>query len=353
MDYKLLGQSGLRVSEMFLGTMTFGEDWGWGAAPEECRRMIDVYAEAGGNVIDTAVNYTNGSSEEIVGQAIEKVRDRFVVCTKYTLTLDPTDPNAAGNHRKNLKRSLERSLRRLRTDYVDVYWVHIWDPRTPIEETMRALDDAVLAGKILYVGLSDMPAWVVARANTLAQLKDWCPAVAIQVLYNLACRDAERDLLPMARALGLSVGAWSPLAGGLLSGKFTDPPAGSLPATRLEPASLKDQELSLARRLGEVAADLGATPSQTAIAWTMARWPNVHPVIGARRVDQLRDNLGAVEVLARLRGSDALEELDAASRIELGFPHDFIADTRQLVYGEAGLRVAERDATQSLRGPRL
>ena len=207
MRYRLLGRSGLRVSELFLGAMTFGEDWGWGAARDECRRMLDAYAEAGGNVIDTAVTYTNGASERILGELLGTDRDHFVVSTKYTITTDPTDPNASGNHRKNLLQSLERSLKSLQTDRIDLYWVHIWDPKTPIEETMRALDDAVRAGKILYVGISDAPAWVVSRANTVAEWRGWSAAAAIQVPYSLLQRDVERDLLPMAKYLGLSVAA--------------------------------------------------------------------------------------------------------------------------------------------------
>ena len=219
--YRLFGGSGLRVSELFLGTMTFGEEWGWGAPPEECRRMFDAYAEAGGNVIDTAVNYTDGASERIVGELLGSQRDHFVVSTKFTLSTDPDDPNASGSHRKNLARSLELSLRRLGTDRIDVYWVHIWDPNTPIEETMRALDDAVRAGKVLYVGVSDTPAWVASRANTLAEWRGWSPLVGIQAPYSLIQRDIERELLPMAESAAMSLAAWSPLAGGILSGKFT------------------------------------------------------------------------------------------------------------------------------------
>ena len=245
MRYHLLGHTGLRVSEIFLGTMTFGEDWGWGAPPAECRRMFDAYAEAGGNVIDTAVNYTDGASERIVGELVGPVRDQFVLSTKYTLTTDGSDPNASGNHRKNLTRSLERSLEHLRTDRVDIYWVHIWDPRTPVEETMRALDDAVRAGKVQYVGISDAPAWVISRANTLAEWRGWTGAAAIQVPYNLVQRDAERDLLPMAESLGLSVAAWSPLAGGVLSGKFSTGRAAQ--STRLSAKSISDRDLAIAR----------------------------------------------------------------------------------------------------------
>jgi aryl-alcohol dehydrogenase-like predicted oxidoreductase len=339
MRYHLLGRTGLRVSELFLGTMTFGEDWGWGAPPAECRRMFDAYAEAGGNVIDTAVNYTDGASERIVGELVGSARDHFVVSTKYTLTTDGSDPNASGNHRKNLTRSLERSLEHLRTDRVDVYWVHIWDPRTPVAETMRALDDAVRAGKVLYVGISDAPAWVVSRANTLAEWHGWTSAAAVQVPYSLVQRDIERDLLPMAESLGLSVAAWSPLAGGVLSGKFTSGQAAQ--STRLSAGSIGERDFAIARAVQEVAGARGASPSQVAIAWTMARRPWVHPIIGARRLDQLVDNLGSRDVAL---GADELDRLDAASAITLGFPHDFIGETASFVYGSAGELVADRVA---------
>ena len=225
--------------------MTFGEDWGWGAPPEECRRIFDAYAEAGGNVIDTAVNYTDGASERIVGELLGSERDHFVVSTKFTLSTDPDDPNASGSHRKNLVRSLELSLRRLGTDRIDVYWVHIWDPNTPVEETMRALDDAVRAGKVLYIGVSDTPAWVVSRANTLAEWRGWSPLVAIQVPYSLIQRDVERELLPMAESAGMSVAAWSPLAGGILSGKFTRPQIAP-GASRVAAGTISERDLAIA-----------------------------------------------------------------------------------------------------------
>ena len=214
--YRLFGGSGLRVSELFLGTMTFGEDWGWGAPPEECRRIFDAYAEAGGNVIDTAVNYTDGASERIVGELLGSQRDHFVVSTKFTLSTDPDDPNASGSHRKNLVRSLELSLRRLGTDRIDIYWVHIWDPNTPIEETMRALDDAVRAGKVLYIGVSDTPAWVVARANTLADWRGWSPLVGIQAPYSL---DAARHRAGATPDGGVN----GHVAGGLVATGRRDP----------------------------------------------------------------------------------------------------------------------------------
>jgi aryl-alcohol dehydrogenase-like predicted oxidoreductase len=329
--YRTLGRSGLRVSEVILGAMTFGEQGGVGAPIEECRRILDAYADAGGNTVDTAINYRGGASEEILGELLEGRRERFVLGTKYTSSRDQSDPNAAGNARKNLRASLETSLRRLRTDYVDLYWVHVWDQATPIEETMRALDDAVRAGKVLYVGVSDTPAWVVARGNALAEWHGWSPFVGLQVPYNLVNRDAERELLPMARSLGLGVTAWSPLAGGVLSGKYT-PAEGPSGASRLNRTDISPRELAVATAVQEVADEIGATPSQVAIAWTTARWPDIHPILGARRVDQLVENLGALEVPLP---AETVDRLDAATGFELGFPHDFIAGIAPWVFGAA------------------
>ncbi len=220
MRCKLLGKSGLRVSQLCLGTMTFGEDWGWGANRDECNTMFRLFVDAGGNFIDTANLYTNGTSERIVGELLKGHRDQFVLATKYTLNPRPDDPNAGGNHRKNLMQSLEASLKRLQTDFIDLYWVHAWDELTPLEETMRALDDAVRSGKILYVGISDSPAWVVSRANTLAEWRNWTAFVALQIQYSLIERTPERDLLQMAKAMDLAVTPWGILGAGVLTGKF-------------------------------------------------------------------------------------------------------------------------------------
>ena len=336
MRYRLWGNTGLRVSELFLGAMTFGEHGGVGAPIEECRRMLDAYADAGGNVVDTAVNYRGGASESIVGELLANRRDRFVLATKYSVSRDQSDPNAAGNHRKNLVLSLETSLRRLRTDYVDVYWVHLWDRHTPIEETLRALDDVVRAGKVLYLGISDAPAWVVARANTLARERGWTEFSAIQVPYSLVQRDVERELLPMADAFGLSVAAWSPLGGGVLSGKYAQP---SGEPSRLAADSISEHDHAVAAAVAEVAAELGATPAQVAIAWTR-RWSRaVHPIVGARRLDQLVDNLGALDVDLP---DEAAERLAAATGFQVGFPTDFIAQTSGWVFGEANQRLDPR-----------
>lgn len=336
MRYRLFGRSGLRVSEICLGTMTFGEAWGWGASRAESRRIFDAFVERGGNFIDTANRYTNGESEEIVGDCIASERHRFVVATKYTLTTNPEDPNASGNHRKCLVQSLEGSLRRLRTDYIDVYWVHAWDEWTPIEETMRALDDLVRAGKVLYVGISDAPAWVVAQGNTLAELRGWTPFVGLQIEYSLLQRTPERELLPMATAFGLAVTAWGPIGGGVLTGKYAmrngtveirDSLRGEATDWRLTP-----RNLAIADAVRSIAGDVGCTPAQLALAWLRGRPGLIIPIVGARSLEQIEENLATlgVEVPAA-----ALARLDEASAIELGFPLEFLARDviEGLVYG--------------------
>ncbi|GAA0567207.1 aldo/keto reductase [Paractinoplanes ferrugineus] len=334
MRYRTLGPSGLRVSELILGAMTFGEHGGVGAPIEECRRILDAYAQAGGNTVDTAINYRDGQSEQILGELLAGRRESFVLSSKYTATRDPQDANAGGNARKNLRASLETSLRRLRTDYLDIYWVHVWDKHTPIEETMRALDDAVRAGKVLYVGISDAPAWVIARGQTLAELRGWSPFTALQMPYNVIDRDIERELLPMAESLGLAVTAWSPLAGGILSGKYTAAEHTAAPAgspTRLDPASLDERQLAAAAAVQRVADEIGATPSQVAIAWTAARSPAIVPIVGARSLTQLRDNLGALDVTLTAAQVDALA---GATDFKLGFPHDFVNGIAPWVFGK-------------------
>jgi aryl-alcohol dehydrogenase-like predicted oxidoreductase len=332
MDYRTFGRSGLRVSELILGAMTFGEEHG-GVPAAECRAIFTAYAEAGGNVVDTANRYTRGESERIVGDLVAADRDRFVVATKYTLALDDNDPNSAGNHRLSLRRSLEQSLRNLRTDRVDLLWVHIWDQLTPIEETMRALDDAVRAGKVLYIGVSNMPAWLIARANTMAELHGWSPFVGVQMPYSLVKRDIEREILPMSDAMGLSVAAWSPLGSGILSGSYSRP--GREPS-RADRDSISPRHLDIAQSVDLVADEMGASSAQVALAWTMARRGSVHPIVGASRVEQLRDNLAATQLTLR---TDALRALDEVSAIEPGYPSDFITAVGGAAFGAAGSRV--------------
>lgn len=339
MRYRLLGGSGLRVSELCLGTMTFGEDWGWGSSKDESRRVLDTFFEAGGNFIDTANVYTNGASETLLGEFLKGDRDRAVLATKYTNAMPGNDPNNAGNQRKNMMRAVEASLKRLQTDYIDLYWLHIWDRITPLEEVMRAFDDLVRQGKILHAGVSDMAAWAVARANTLAELRGWSPFVGLQIEYSLLERTVERELLPMAEALKLGVTAWSPLAGGALTGKYVGNKAGA--DARLNSEMMKewkrtdDQAHAVVAEVLAVAAEVGHSPAQVALAWLRHRPIPIIPIIGARRLEQVQDNLACLDV--KLDESQ-LQRLEAASRVPLGFPHEFYAlpMVKNLVYGGLG-----------------
>jgi aryl-alcohol dehydrogenase-like predicted oxidoreductase len=317
MRYTLLGESGLRVSQLCLGTMTFGTDWGWGADEAEAGRQLKAFVDAGGNFIDTANNYTNGSSEAIVGRLLSGQRERFVVATKYSLSTRADDLNAGGNHRKSLVQALEASLRRLGSDYVDILWLHAWDYLTPPEEVMRALDDQVRSGKVLYVGISDTPAWVVAHLQTLARLRGWSPFAGLQIPYSLAQREVESELTPMARGLGLGVTAWAPLGGGLLTGKYNRPGERDQPRRLGE---VTEDDLRIAQEVVDVADQHRVSASRVALAWLLSK--NVIPVLGARTSDQLIDNLGCLDL--DLPASD-LARLDEASAHPLGFPHDFLA----------------------------
>jgi aryl-alcohol dehydrogenase-like predicted oxidoreductase len=327
MRYKLLGHSGLRVSELALGTMTFGEEWGWGAPKDESQHVFDAYAAAGGNFIDTANRYTEGTSEKLVGEFIHADREHFVLATKYTLKMRDGDPNFAGNHRKNLIQSVNASLKRLGTDYIDLLWVHAWDFLTPVEEVMRGLDDLVRQGKVLYVGVSDTPAWIVAQANTLADLRGWTPFFGLQIQYSLVERTPERDLLPMARAFDIAVTPWAILGRGVLSGKYNEDPKVEGRAGKW---GLASRSLEIARAVEGVAKDIGCTPAQVAIAWLRQQPGVIIPILGARTAQQLQDNLGALSVTL---APEHLDRLEAVSKIDLGFPHDFLAGVRDIVYG--------------------
>ncbi len=339
MRYRLLGKSGLRVSQLCLGTMTFGEDWGWGSSKDESRQILDAFFESGGNFIDTANVYTNGTSESLLGEFLKGDRDRAVLATKYTNAMPGTDPNAGGNQRKNMMRSVEASLNRLQTDYIDLYWLHIWDKITPLDEVMRAFDDLVRQGKILHAGVSDMAAWAVARASTLAELRGWTPFVGLQIEYSLIERTVERELIPMAEALGLGVTAWSPLAGGVLTGKYVEGKAAADARMNSEMMKGFDRDDERARRVVSevqaVARDVGRSPAQVALAWLRQRPVPIIPIVGARRLEQFRDNLACLELQLN---TSQVERLDTASQIELGFPHDFYGSdlVKGLVYG--GLR---------------
>jgi aryl-alcohol dehydrogenase-like predicted oxidoreductase len=334
MRYKLLGRTGLRVSELCLGTMTFGEDWGWGAPEEECARILDAFGEAGGNFIDTANRYTDGTSERIVGELISSDRDHWVVATKYGLNMGPeSDPNAGGAHRKSIVRAIDGSLERLGTDYIDIYWLHVWDAFTPAEEVVQALDDLVRAGKVLYAGISDAPAWIVSQAVTLADLRGWTRFAGLQVPYSLLWRDVERDLLPMAHALDLAVTTWEPLGGGLLTGRYgsdREYPDDTRIATTRYGERLTERNLAIADAVNELAAARGASPAQVAIAWVRAQQHRavIIPIAGARTREQIEDSLGGVDLELSREDHARLEQL---SGIELGFPHDF--EGRAMAHG--------------------
>jgi aryl-alcohol dehydrogenase-like predicted oxidoreductase len=338
MKYQLFGKSGLRVSQMALGTMTFGEDWGWGASEEESRKVYDAFLEAGGNFIDTANLYTNGSSEQLLGKFMGRDRERLVLATKFSASSPTNDPNASGNQRKNMVQAVEASLKQLNTDYIDLYWLHIWDGLTPVEEVMRAFDDLVRQGKVLYVGVSDAPAWWVSQANTLAQLRGWSPFIGIQVEYSLIERTPERDLLPMAESFGLTVAAWSPLAGGELTGKYHT--GASTPHNSRYSDTTMQQFLSapgktdgIIQAVKEIAVAVGCTPAQVALAWLKSRSVAVIPIIGARHVEQIRDNLAALDLHL---DTSHLNRLDEVSRPSIGFPYEFYAKdhVRSVRYGD-------------------
>jgi aryl-alcohol dehydrogenase-like predicted oxidoreductase len=336
MRYKLLGPSGLRVSELCLGAMSFGDAWGFGADEKQSHRILGEFADAGGNFIDIANKYHEGQSEEIVGSFLGPGRDRWVVATKYTLAMRSGDPNAAGNSRKNLRASVEASLRRLRTDYLDLLWVHAWDYTTPVEEVMRALDDLVGAGKVNYVALSDAPAWIASQANTLAALRGWSPFVALQIQYSLLERTPERELLPVAEAFGLSVTAWAPIGAGILTGKYTRgstaTPQDSKRAAANQ-ARLTHRNLQIAREVDRVADQLGATSAQVATAWVRQRGRRIIPILGVRKPEQLQDLLGSLEVELP---AEHRSRLDEVSRIDLGFPYNLLRAPveGQMVYGD-------------------
>jgi aryl-alcohol dehydrogenase-like predicted oxidoreductase len=321
--YVTLGRSGLRVSPLSLGAMTFGEDLGWGSSVEESRRIIDRYVDAGGNFIDTANFYTKSHSEKIIGDHVGRHparRDRLVIATKFSGNLYPGDPNAGGSGRKAIVGSLEGSLRRLQTDYVDLYWLHNWDVHTPIEETMATLETLVRDGKVRYIGVSDTPAWKIAQANVMAHFRGWAPFVGLQIEYSLLERTVEQELVPMALELGLGITPWSPLKSGVLSGKYTRENAAGTELGRGFMAGYLDgneKAFSVVDLLAEIARAHDTTVARVALAWVRMQPGVTSTIIGARRLDQLEDNLRSLEVV--LTGEE-LARLDELTRPTLGFP---------------------------------
>ncbi|MCP4000007.1 MAG: aldo/keto reductase [Gammaproteobacteria bacterium] len=341
MKYKILGRSGLRVSELCLGAMTFGEELGTGASEAVSRQIYDAYREAGGNFVDTANIYTLGTSESMTGRFIAPERDKIVLASKYSMATNRQDPNASGNNRKNMVQGLEASLKRLNTEYLDLFWVHGWDQITRIDEIMRGLDDLIRAGKVLHIGISNFPAWLIAQANTLATERGLTPFTAVQMHYNLVERSIETDFFDLCKAQDMALLPWSPLAGGLLTGKF-NPEAESkadvdarLNKAAYGPAMLAEQRIRIAQGLAEQAKTVGCTPSQLALAWLLHRPEGtVIPLLGARKLEQFKDNLGCLDIQlnqAQIYALDVLAPPPVTYPASL-FQTDFY---RQMMHGDA------------------
>ncbi len=333
--YVTLGRSGLRVSPLCLGAMTFGEDLGWGTSVEESQQIIDRYTELGGNFIDTANFYTRSHSEKILGDHIGQHsarRDRLVLATKFSGNLYPGDPNGGGSSRKSLISACENSLRRLQTDYIDLYWLHIWDVNTPIEETMAALDDLVAAGKVRYIGVSDTPAWKIAQANLIALFHGWPSFIGLQVEYSLLERAIEQELVPMAAEFGLGITPWSPLKGGVLSGKYTRANGGAANADRgaMVDAFLNDKTYALIDELEAIAQSHQTNVASVALAWVHAQAGVSSVIIGARRVSQLDENIRAVDVNLT---ADELDRLGALTKPRFGFPNNMLDMAQGILNG--------------------
>ncbi len=333
--YVTLGRSGLRVSPLCLGTMTFGEDWGWGSSVKDSQLILDQYLARGGNFIDTANAYTKGHSEAILGDHLgqhSSKRDRVVIATKFFSNMYNGDPNGGGTNRKAVVAACEQSLRRLKTSYIDLYWMHAWDATTPIDETMRALDDLVQAGKVRYLGFSDTPAWKCVEAQMLARFHGWAPLIALQIEYSLLERTVEGDLIPMAREFGLGVTPWSPLKGGALSGKYSRDKHGSHEAGRGARVTnvLNDKAYDLLDELGRIAKELDTTVSRVALAWVQTQPGVTSTIIGARTMQQLDDNLGALDLPLTPAHLKKLAEL---SKPTLNFPAGFIEMSAMILNG--------------------
>ncbi len=331
MKYKLLGRSGLRVSQLCLGAMSMGEEWGFGANEEDSYKVFKAFTDNGGNFIDTANRYTEGTSEKYIGKFIAGMRNSTVLATKYTLYTERGNPNDGGNHKKNMIQSLEGSLKRLNTDYVDVLYLHAWDFTTSVEEVLRGLDDLVRAGKVLYIAISDTPAWIISKANTIADFRGWSPFVAVQLEYSLITRDAERELIPMAKELDLAVTAWGPLAGGALTGKYLN--SDGTPK-RLKEGSkrLNEKSIAITKVVVDIANEIGCTATHVALAWHNGQSQQIFPIVGARTEQQILDTIGSLNVTL---STEQMNRLNEVSKIEYGFPNDFLTGdvVKNVVYG--------------------
>jgi aryl-alcohol dehydrogenase-like predicted oxidoreductase len=354
-EYVTLGRSGLRVSPLCLGTMTFGTAWGWGNEEDAARTIFSRYLEKGGNFVDTADVYTNGQSEELVGKFIKdaKVRDQVVLATKFTFNAQPGNPNAGGNGRKNMYRAIEGSLRRLQTDYVDLYWMHVWDMVTPIEEVLASLDTLVQSGKVRYIGLSDVPAWYVARAQTLAERLGREKIAALQLEYSLVERHIEREHIPAAQELGIAICPWSPLAGGLLSGKYkrgaqAGPTEGLLEIQKAAGTTIFERQTEsnwkIVDILLSVSNEIGRPPAEVALNWVATQPGVTSTIIGATKLAQLDSNLSSLDFTIP---ADLRARLDKASELDLGAqPYAFFTPKLQArVKGNAEIRVWKASAS--------
>jgi len=331
MKYKILGKSGLRVSEICLGTMGFGTEWTYGADKDESKKVFDAFLNSGGNFIDTANRYTEGSSEKFLGEFIQAERNNLVVATKYTLYTQRGNVNDGGNHRKNLVQSIEGSLNRLNTSYVDLLYLHAWDFTVGVEEVLRNLQYLVQSGKVLHIAISDTPAWIISQGNAIAELRGWSSFVAVQAEYSLTQRTPERDIIPMCNANNVAVTAWAPLAGGALTGKYLNNNDSSL---RLKSTSqrLNERNTTIAKEVVSVANEIGCGASHVALNWIRKQKGTIIPIVGARKEEQIKESL---QCLNFDLSSEQMNRLNEISKIEPGFPHDFLASdvVKEVIFG--------------------
>jgi len=331
MRYKLLGKSGLRVSEICLGTMTFGGEWAIGTSKEESKKIYDAFLNAGGNFIDTANRYTEGSSEKFLGEFIPSERNNLVIATKYSLYTNRGSVNDGGNHRKNLVQSIEGSLKRLNTEYVDLLYLHAWDFTVGIEEVLRNLQYLVQSGKVLHIAISDTPAWIISQGNAIAELRGWSSFVAVQAEYSLTQRTPERDIIPMCNATNVALTAWAPLAGGALTGKYLN---NSDPTLRLKPNSLRlnERNTAIAKEVVAVANEIGCSAGNVALNWIRKQNGTIIPIVGARKEEHIIDNLNCLNFDLT---DEQMNRLNEISKIDLGFPHDFLTSdvVKEVVFG--------------------
>lgn len=332
MRYTTFGRTGLRVSELALGGMTIGNAWGWGSDKEMSSKLFKIFTDAGGNFIDTSCNYQDGESEKFIGEFVKGNRDNYVIATKFTLHdhSQKDDPNAGGNSRKNLLRSVKGSLERLQTDYIDILYLHVWERAVNIEDVMHSLNILVEQGKVNYIAISDTPAWVTATANTIASMRGWEPFTGYQFPYNLARRDAEREIMPMAKKHNMAMLLWNVIGAGLFSGKYT---RSKETTGRIAKGILQDENnLEMARKVDAIADEVDCSSSQLAYAWVLAQEGTMIPIAGATKPVQLEDNIGSVDIKLT---QDQIKRISEVNTFDPGFPGDFMnaPNVKSLIYG--------------------